>query len=134
MQDIPSAPVPPYNRPMRAVHLLLLLGMACGPALAQNTGQNAPQGNTDKREQLQNPEQLTGRGTQRTERIKIEDAGSRVDELRVGGQTQTISVQPKTGSMPSYEVQSPEGTGNRTGSQNGAETNTAPRVWNVLKF
>ena len=134
MQDIPSAPVPPYNRPMRAVHLLLLLGMASSPALSQNSGQNAPQGNTDKREQLQNPEQLTGRGTQRTERIQIEDAGSRVDKLRVGGQTQTISVQPKTGSMPSYEVQSPDGARSRAGSNSGAETTTAPRVWNVLKF
>ena len=108
--------------------------MACGPALAQNTGQNAPQGNTDKREQLQNPEQLTGRGTQRTERIQIEDAGSRVDELRVGGQTQSINVQPKGSDMPAYEVKSPDGARSRSGSNSGAETNTAPRVWNVMKF
>ena len=119
---------------MRAVHLLLLLGIACGPALAQNSNKNAPQGTTDKREVLPEPEQLNGRANQRTERIQIEDAGSRVDELRVGGQTQSISVQPKTGSMPSYEVQSPDGARSRAGSQNGAETTTAPRVWNVLKF
>ena len=35
----------------------------------------------------QNPEQSSGRGNQRTERIRVEDGGSRVDELRVGGQT-----------------------------------------------
>jgi len=52
----------------------------------------------------------------------------------VGGQTQSINVQPKTGNMPSYEVQSPDGARGRTGALNGAETNTGPRVWNVLKF
>ena len=119
---------------MRAVPLLLLLGLACGSALAQNPSQSAPQGTAEKREALSEPEQLGGRGNQRTERIQIEDAGSRVDELRVGGQTQTISVQPKAGNLPSYEVQSPDGARSRAGSNSGAETNTGPRVWNVLKF
>jgi len=119
---------------MRAPHLLLLLGLACGSALAQTSGQNATQPLPDKREQLSEPEQLGGRANQRTERIQIEDAGSRVDELRVGGQTQTISVQPKAGSLPGYEVQSPDGARSRAGSNSGAETTTAPRVWNVLKF
>ena len=66
--------------------------------------------------------------------LHVEDDGSRVDELRVGGQTQIISVQPKTGNLPGYEVQSPDGARSRAGSRNGAETNTAPRVWNVMKF
>lgn len=119
---------------MRALQLFLLLGLASSPLLAQNTNQNATQGNVEKREQLSNPEQLSGRGNQRTERIRVEDGGSRVDELRVGGQTQSITVQPKTGDMPEYEVQSPDGARSRAGSRSGAETNTAPRVWNVIKF
>lgn len=119
---------------MRALYLHLLLGIASGSALAQTSSQNVPQGTADKREALSEPEQAAGRSNQRTERIHIEDAGSRVDELRVGGQTQTISVQPKTGNLPSYEVQSPDGARSRAGSNNGAETTTAPRVWNVLKF
>ena len=108
--------------------------MACGTALAQDSSQNAPQGTPNERNALQNTEQTSGRANQRTERIQVEDAGSRVDELRVGGQTQTISVQPKTGNMPGYEVQSPDGARSRAGSNSGAETTTAPRVWNVLKF
>ena len=119
---------------MRAVHLFLLLGLAASPLLAQTTPPIAPQGNADKREQLPNPEQMQGRNNQRTERIRVEDEGSRVDELRVGGQTQSITVQPKTGDMPEYEVQSPAGARTRAGSRSGAETNTAPRVWNVIKF
>ena len=119
---------------MRAPHLLLLLALASGTALAQNSSKNALQGTPDKREQLSEPEQLGGRANQRTERIQIEDSGSRVDELRVGGQTQSIAVQPKTGNLPGYQVQSPDGARSRAGSNSGAETNTAPRVWNVLKF
>ncbi|MFZ4481393.1 MAG: hypothetical protein ACOYNZ_16040 [Rhodoferax sp.] len=41
---------------------------------------------------------------QRAERIHVEDAGSSIDELRVGGQTRSIRVQPK-GGMPAYEVE-----------------------------
>jgi hypothetical protein len=119
---------------MRATHLSLLLALACGTALAQNPGQNAIQGTAEKRETLSEPEQLGGRSNQRTERIQVEDGGSRVNELRVGGQTQSISVQPKAGNLPGYEVQSPDGARSRAGSNNGAETSTAPRVWNVLKF
>lgn len=40
---------------------------------------------------------------QRAERIRHEDALTRVDELRVGGQTRSITVQPKNGA-PAYEV------------------------------
>ncbi|BCO26689.1 hypothetical protein MIZ03_1572 [Rhodoferax lithotrophicus] len=47
----------------------------------------------------------------RTEHIQVEDSGARIDEERVGGQTQTITVQPK-GGLPSYQV-APQ-TGERT--------------------
>lgn len=110
------------------------MALACGTALAQTPSQIAPERAPDGREALSDPEQLGGRTNQRTERIQIEDAGSRVDELRVGGQTQTITVQPKAGNLPVYEVQSPDGGRNRSGSNSGAETTTAPRVWNVLRF
>ena len=53
----------------------------------------------------------------RTERIHIEDADSKIDELRVGGETKTINVQPK-GSMPAYQV---------------APT-TGERTWKILGF
>ncbi|MCE1249163.1 MAG: hypothetical protein LWW82_00340, partial [Comamonadaceae bacterium] len=77
--------------------LLLLACLASAPALAQNPGKTAPQGTPDKREQLSNNEQDRRLSNQRAERIEVEDAGSRVDELRIGGQTQSITVQPKTG-------------------------------------
>jgi hypothetical protein len=53
----------------------------------------------------------------RTEHIRIEDAGTRIDELRVGGETKSIDVQPK-GGMPAYQV---------------APT-TGERTWKILGF
>ena len=117
---------------MRAVHSLLLLALASTPVLAQNTNQNATQAIPDGREQLSKSEQQPDRLNQRTERIRVEDGGSRVDELRVGGQTQNITVTPKVGTLPEYEVQHSDGVRNR--ARNGAESTTGARVWNVMKF
>ena len=129
-----AAPPPhaAYNRAMRAVHSLLLLALASAPAFAQNSQQNATQGTPDGREPLSRSEQKPDRLNQRTERIRVEDGGSRVDELRVGGQTQSITVQPKVGNMPEYEVQPSDGARNR--ARNGAESTTGARVWNVMRF
>ena len=53
----------------------------------------------------------------RTELIHVEDGGARIDELRVGGQTQSITVQPKDG-LPAYQV----------------EPRTGERSWKILGF
>ncbi len=65
------------------------------------------------------------RNNQTIERIRIEDAGSRIDELRVGGQTQSIMVQPK-GDLPPYEVKPVDARG--MPGPGGA------RTWNFLRF
>ena len=71
---------------------------------------------------------------QAVQRLRTEDAGARIDELRVGGQTQSITVQPKTGmKLPSYEVKPLNGQTGSAASLAGSDTNGA-RVWNVLKF
>ena len=73
---------------------------------------------------------LDPRKNQKIERIRIEDAGNRIDELRVGGQTQNITVQPKA-NVPGYEVM-PDSGMRPDGASNGS--GTGPRVWNVLRF
>ena len=76
----------------------------------------------------------TSRTDQRIERIHVEDAGSRIDELRVGGETQSITVSPK-GGMPAYEVlpatanQGPAG-----GQRNSSAASGGTRVWKILGF
>ena len=122
---------------MRALHsTFLLLALASAPALAQNASQNAIQPSADGRGQLlEREQQAEGRHNQRVEHIVVEDAGSRVQELRVGGQTQSITVQPKTGTpLPAYEVRSNDGARARPGNFNESDTVTAPRVWTLRNF
>ena len=76
----------------------------------------------------------TGRADQTIQRIHVEDAGSRIDEVRVGGETQSITVQPKTGiNLPAYEVK-PSDTARGAAPSTSKNDTTGSRVWNVLKF
>ena len=72
------------------------------------------------------------RPDKKIQRIHTEDAGTRIDELRVGGETQQITVQPKTGGA-AYEVKPAEGARGAAPASNNGDTNGS-RVWNVLKF
>ncbi len=80
---------------MRTIFLILLSVLGISAASAQST----PPSSTASRAVA------TGNTAveKRTERIAVEDANTRIDELRVGGQTQSITVQPKSG-LPAYEV------------------------------
>ena len=112
-------------RPLLAAALAVLplaAAVAQTPAPAQQTAPEAAQ---------EAPVQA-GRSNQTIQRIHIEDAGSRIDELRVGGQTEQITVQPKT-NVPPYEIKPAEGAGGTAPAAASGDTNGS-RVWNVLKF
>ena len=120
---------------MRAAPLFIFLSLAAGSVLAQSStsapteavATPAPQGRADNSAE-------TSKHNQRIEHIRVEDAGSRVDETRVGGQTQSITVQPKVGTMPQYEVQSNDGARAARNRDNNSSDTTGTRVWNFLKF
>jgi hypothetical protein len=66
-------------------------------------------------------------------RTVIEDRSARIDELRVRGQLQKITVSPK-GGVPGYEVLLGDGAhvvGDDPGTSRGS---AGKRVWNVLRF
>lgn len=125
-------------QPVRRARLaaLAVLALACAAPIAVVHAQSAPQpapSGPDPQERAQ--ERAEGRKNQKIEHIHVEDGGASVDELRVGGRTQSITVQPKA-KVPAYEVR-PSGEGNGTDRQGPAETGTngnGPRVWNVMKF
>jgi len=102
---------------MRASFLLLVLLPAS--VLAQAT---------IERESTVDP-----RRNQRVERIRIEDAGNRIDELRVGGQTQRITVQPKA-NVPAYEMPTEDMSRSRAGESRKGLTGRKQRTWKVLDF
>jgi len=75
-----------------------------------------------------------GRRNQKVERLVHEDSGSRVEEVRYGGQTESITVQPKA-PVPQYQVEPP--TQSRTPAaddRRGLSGAGGTRFWNVFKF
>ena len=102
---------------MRLSCLLIVLGLAATAASAQTP-----------------TERPDPRKNQKIERIRVEDAGNRVDEVRVGGQTQSITVQPKA-AVPGYEIQPTDLARSRpSDNRDGMSSATGKRVWNVLGF
>ena len=65
---------------------------------------------------------------QKTERITHQDAGSRIDELRVGGETRSIEVQTNT-NVPGYRVEPLHPAKPADG-----KTNAGQSSWRILNF
>jgi len=117
-------PSPAYNTGMKTAHrLLIAAALAALPLAAAMAQAPAPSAA---------PQAKPARPDKKIERIRTEDAGTRIDELRVGGETQQITVQPKTGGAP-YEVKPAEGARGTAPAATSNDTNGS-RVWNVLKF
>lgn len=109
----------PYHRLANAFFLAMTLAWS-GSSTAQTPGDNAGTANESRTDQ-------------RIQRILIEDAGSRIDELRVGGETQSIVVSPK-GGMPAYDVIPGSANRNLSRGERGNGTVGGTRVWKVLGF
>ena len=63
----------------------------------------------------------------------IEDGRARIDEVRVRGQLQRVTVDPK-GGAPSYEIITGDGSRDLSEGTNTSRGATGKRVWNVLRF
>jgi hypothetical protein len=110
---------------------LLALSLACAqaqtvpaaaPVPAQKTASTTP---TDR---------AVDRTTdQRVEQIQHEDQGSRIDELRVGGETRSITVNPKIGkgTAPAYEI-TPESNNRSPATSDGSGEGRAR--WKILSY
>ena len=126
-----------YNRRMSHARLftLLVVSVCLGAMLPAGAQTPAPDNKGPATAAAAPAERQTERQTdRRIEHIHIEDAGTRIDELRVGGETQAITVQPK-GGMPAYEVV--PATGNRspaTAERGSSGASGGTRVWKILGF
>ena len=79
---------------LRAALATLAFAAAAG-ASAQTPAPVQPAPATPSGATVTRDELPLDRRTQRVEHIRTEDAGSRVDEVRAGGETKSITVQPK---------------------------------------
>jgi len=112
-----------YNGLMKSTTLFLRYGLllACccsdGAGLVQaQTAPSAPVADATPVAPLSGASTATA-VNKRFEHIQIEDSGARIDERRLGGDTQSITVHPK-GNMPAYQV----------------APVTGDRTWKVLGF
>lgn len=118
-----------YNTSMKHVFGPLLAAALAALPLAAAVAQTQTPAAAEKKEAAP---ARTGRPDKAIKRIHTEDAGTSIDELRVGGETQQIVVKPKTGG-PAYEVKPAEGARGAAPAAGSGDTNGS-RVWNVLKF
>jgi len=81
-----------------------------------------------------NPAPEDGRRNQKVERMVHEDKGNRIEEVRYAGQTQSISVQPKSSDMPAYEVTPATPSRGRVADERTNAAGGGQRVWNVFNF
>lgn len=114
--------MPARFRPILLAPLLALAALQAAPAQAA-AGTTVP------------TPPVAAPGEAAVERIHVEDKGSRIDELRVRGQTRRINVQPLQGA--DYEVlpidprhDPSQGHGQGGGSRGAA----GQRVWPLLSF
>ena len=106
--------------------LLLLTPVLACTALAAQTVPGPPL--------VQETQQLEGRKNQKVERIHIEDKSTTIDEVRYGGQTESVVVQPK-GDVPEYEIQPSNLSRSRPADRRGGMSDaTGTPVWNFFKF
>ena len=118
------------KQPTRPLLLAALVVFCVAPAAAQ-TPLSAPETTPISSTAPAKAEAVkpAGRPDQIIERIHNQDAGSRIDELRVGGETKSITVQPAA-DVPAYEIKPIDAS--RSGN---AESGTSgSRFWNILKF
>jgi hypothetical protein len=126
-----------YNLPMVARICALGFVFACGwlamPSVAQNPPKSGLKPNGMQHKQLLNQEQKSTDKGQKIERIRLEDALTRIDEVRVGGQTQSIDVQPKA-DVPGYQV-APIAGGSAGPAQQGSPPSAqGVRTWKIFSF
>jgi hypothetical protein len=114
--------------------LMLLAPLLAWTALAAQTVP-APQSTASQSTTpAESPAAAEGRKNQRIERIHVEDGGARIDELRYGGQTQSIVVQPKA-DVPEYEIQPTDLARSRPADhRDGLSSARGQRVWNLFRF
>jgi hypothetical protein len=112
----------PIRLPLFAHLPVLLLALASAGATHAQTApaQPAP------------AESAPDKPSARIERITHEDALSRVDELRVGGQTRSIEVTPKNGA-PAYEIAPAPGGANLSDNDTN-QGSTGKSRWRIFNF
>ena len=83
-------------------------------------------------ELTEGPAPRTPRVEQKVERLHVADEGTSIDEVRYGGQTQSITVQPK--GVKEYDVAPTVGPRRRAAERDGGDASGGARTWKMIGF
>ena len=83
-------------------------------------------------ELTEGPAPRTPRVEQKVERLHVSDEGTSIDEVRFGGQTQSITVQPR--GAKEYDVAPTVGPRRRAAERDGGDANGGARTWKMIGF
>ena len=120
---------------MFAVSAALVAAHAAAQAEAAPSGP-APAASGVLASQYQPPATDTDKtepGEPAVQQTVIEDDNARIDELKVRGRSQRITVKPKTAGRP-YEIITNNGSRDLTEGPNGFNGAVGKRVWPVMSF
>ncbi len=106
----------------------LLSALSLGPVLAQTTTPAAPPPGDAA------PVAAQERAEPNVQYRVIEDDGSKIEELKVRGNTTRISVTPKVGPKKSYEIITEDGSRDVSDGLTGSRGAAGKRVWRVMSF
>lgn len=116
-----------------ALPIAILFLLLCLPAVAQQP----PSGKTSHAAKQLNQAEKTEKESlppePRVERLHHEDTGSRMEELRIEGQSKSVRVQPKTVRIAPYEVDTRPENGSLI-HQDSNPTGKTNRSWRLLQF
>jgi hypothetical protein len=98
---------------------LALAALTCAPCLAQEAAAKTAAPPT---------------GEPAVRRSVVEDSGARIEELRVRGQVQRISVTTKLGGTGHYEIIPADGARDMSDGASSTRGAAGKRVWNLMSF
>jgi hypothetical protein len=70
----------------------------------------------------------------RLENIVVEDDRTRIEERRVRGETEKVTVQPKNSKAPAYEIVMGDGSRDLMAGPGSNRGTVGQRVWRLLSF
>jgi len=123
-----TTPLPPLYRA-----LICGLTLACGLAQA-NESAPSPAARAAAAAAAEASQERPAVAEARVSVQVSEDDSNRIEETRVRGQTQKVTVQPKNSKLPGYEIIMGDGGRDLSASPGSARTAVGQRVWNVIKF
>ncbi|WP_418315743.1 DUF2782 domain-containing protein [Piscinibacter sakaiensis] len=107
-----------------------LLALLAGPVLAQTAATPAPPPPPADAAPAPADERLEPN----VKRTVIEDDGSKIEELKIRGNTKRITVTPKVGPSKEYEIITEDGSRDVSDGLTGSRGAAGKRVWRVLSF